>query len=152
MNIRNTLDLRTLAATADAPPFGFEEFERRRARVRYQGRAAGWSAAAALGVLTVVPVVAVLTRPAPDAQLIAPPPDSVLPVAEVFRQPPALVDMDRFAVTSELEDYIALLDAQISAARLQPLPAEEIRRLESTRRQLDESLQQVAHAHALLDL
>lgn len=150
--MRNTVDLQTLAAAEQAAPFDFDEFERRRARVRHQGRAAGWSVAAALGVLTVVPVVAVLTRPSPDARLIAPPADAVLPVAEVFRQPPALVDMDRFAITSELEDYIAMLDAQISAARLQPLPAEEIRRLESTRRQLDESLQQVAHAHSLLDL
>lgn len=144
--------LRALDRPAAGAPFDFAEFERRRAQARHRGRMAGWSATAAIGVVALVPVAAVLTRPDPAAQVIGPGATEVRPLADVFAQPPALVDLDRFAVTSELEDYIALLDAQISAARLQPKPAEELRRMESTRAQLSDSLQQVTYAHALLDL
>jgi len=145
-------DIRVLAAVDVAPPFGFERFEQRRAVARHRRRIAGWSAAAALGVLTIVPAVALLTQPQPAARVIAPSASQVTPLADVFRQPPALVDMERFAVTSELEDYIALLDAQISAARLMPVPGEDLRRLETARAALDDSLQRVARAHELLDL
>lgn len=145
-------DLRNLAGRAIEPPFGFEQFEMRRALVRHRQRTTGWSAAAALGVLALVPVVALLTQPEPTAQVIGRPADELPPLADVFRQPPALVDMERFAVTSELEDYIALLDAQISAARLSAVPREELNRLESTRARLRDSLLSVSQAHALLDL
>lgn len=145
-------DLRALGAVEVVPPFDFEDFEQRRAAVRHRRRAAGWSAAAAVGVLALVPAVALLTQPQPAARVIAPAAGEVMPLADVFRQPPALVDMERFAVTSELEDYIALLDAQISAARLAPVPHEDLRRLETARAALDDSLQRVARAHELLDL
>ncbi|HUG73766.1 MAG TPA: hypothetical protein VMK82_10100 [Steroidobacteraceae bacterium] len=144
--------LRALERPAAGAPFDFDEFERRRVQARHRGRLASWSATAAIGVLTLVPVVAVLTQPDPDAQVIRPGAANVRTAAEVLARPPALVDLDRFAMTSELEDHIALLDAQISAARLQSRAVEELRRMESTRAQLNDSLQQVAYAHALLDL
>lgn len=146
------LDLRVLAGPAGEAPFGFDEFERRRAQVRHRIRAAGWSATAAIGVLAIVPVVAVVTQPAPAARVIAAPASEVVPVAEVFQQPPALVDMGRFVVTSELEDHIAMLDAGISAARLSPVSGEEIRRMEAAREQISNSLRSVNYAHALLEL
>jgi hypothetical protein len=145
-------DLRALAAPAGEVPFGFDEFERRRAHVRHRSRAAGWSATAAIGVLAIVPVVAVVTQPAPAARVIAAPAGEVVPVAEVFQQPPALVDMGRFVVTSELEDQIAMLDAGISAARLAPVSNEEVRRMEAAREQISDSLRSVNYAHALLEL
>jgi hypothetical protein len=145
-------DLRHLADPPVAPPFGFEQFQQRRAIARRRRRTAGWSAAAALGVLAVVPVLAVLTQPEPAAQVLGRPASELPPLADLFQQPPALVDMDRFAVTSELEDYIALLDAQISAAQRSPVPNEQLRRLEATRAQLHDSLKSVSQAHAMLDL
>ncbi len=150
--MRNPLELRALATPGGAAPFDFAEFERRRAQVRHRARAAGWSATAAIGVLAVVPVVAVLTQPEPAATVMGPSADAVPPVADVFLRPPALVDMGRFAITSELQDHIALLDAEISAARLRPVPAAELERLEITRARLNDSLQRVTYAHALLDL
>lgn len=150
--MRNPQELRALATPSGGAPFDFAEFERRRAQARHRARAAGWSATAAIGVLAVVPVVAVITQPAPDATVTGAAADTLRPAAEMFLQPPALVDMDRFALTSELEDHIALLDAEISAARLRPVPGEELQRLESTRARLNDSLQRVAYAHALLDL
>ncbi len=63
---------------------------------------------------------------------------------------PAVVDVGRFEVTSELEDHIALLDAQISAARIYATPPERLRQMESTRAQLNESLQRVSYAQTLL--
>ena len=67
-------------------------------------------------------------------------------------EPPALVDLGQFDVTSELEDRIALLDAELSAARVQRVPVEQLRRIESTREQMNQSLQRVSYAHALLSL
>jgi hypothetical protein len=150
--MKSSLDLRALALPAADAPFDFAELERRRAVVRHRARAAGWSATAAIGVLAVVPVVAVLTQAEPAAMVIATPGAETRPVADVFLQRPALVDMDRFTVTSELEDHIALLDAEISAARLRPVPGEQLQRMESTRARLNDSLQRVTYAHALLDL
>jgi hypothetical protein len=145
-------ELRDLAVPAGGAPFDFDEFERRRAQARHRARATGWSAAAAIGLLAGVPIIAVLTQAEPAATVIAPSAAEVTPVAEVFQNPPALVDMDRFTVTSDLEDHIALLDAEISMARLRPLSREELRRMEATREQLNDSLQRVSYAHALLDL
>ncbi len=145
-------DLRLLSAAEPAAPFGFAQFEQRRAALGRRSRLRQMAVASALAVVAIVPLIAVLTQPAPAARVIAPSADQLMPLADVFQQPPALVDMRRFAITSELEDYIALLDAQISAARLAAVPREELRRLETTRAQLHDSLQRVSHAHALLDL
>ena len=133
-------------------PYDFESFEHRRFQAAHRSRVAGWSAAAALGVLTVVPLLAVLTQQEPAARVLASPVSAVKPTAEIFLQPPALVDMDRFVITSALEDHIALLDAEISIARVTPVPREQLRRLESARSELSDSLQHVTYAHALLDL
>ena len=145
-------DLRALAADAATAPFDFETFELRWQRARRRGRVAGWGAVAALAVLTSVPLLALLTRPEPAAHVLTPPASAITPSAEMFVQPPALVAMDRFVLTSELEDHIAMLDAEISVARLTPVPSEQLRRMEATRAQLNDSLVRVAHAHALLDL
>jgi len=146
-----TLPLRALDAMPGDAPVAFEEFERRRALARHRTRQASLSAVAALGVLAMVPLVAVLTQGQPAAMVLEQ--ATVRPSsAEVFQQAPALVDMARFALTSELEDHIAPLDAEISAARLRPVAAEELQRMERARRQLNDSLQRVNYAHALLDL
>jgi hypothetical protein len=141
------VELRQLAAHENAaPPFGFEEFERRRdARVR-QRRTTGWSVAASVGVLGLVAVLALLTQaPQPSAQLTA------AAVAARNAQP-ALVDLGQFEVTSELEDHIAMLDAEISAARVGAAPDERLHEMESARAELNESLQRVSYAHSLLNL
>ena len=141
------VELRQLAAHENAaPPFGFEEFERRRvARVR-QRRTTGWSVTASVGVLGLVAVLALLTQaPQPSAQLTA------AAVAARNAQP-ALVDLGQFEVTSELEDHIAMLDAEISAARVGAAPDERLREMESARAELNESLQRVSYAHSLLNL
>ena len=67
-------------------------------------------------------------------------------------QLPALVNLDRFDVTTELEEHIAVLDAELSAARVGTAPAEDLRELESARKQLNQSLQRVSYAHSLLSL
>jgi Tfp pilus assembly protein PilN len=62
------------------------------------------------------------------------------------------VNLDQFDLTTELEDHIALLDAELSAARVQAAPAQQLRQMESTREQLTQSLQRVSYAHSLLNL
>lgn len=146
------LQLRELASAGSQAPFDFDAFEARRARARHWHRAAGWSAIGAIGVLAAVPVLALLTRPEPNARVMSQPAAARPAAAEVFLQSPALVDMDRFALTSELEDHIAVLDAEISAARLRPVSPADLKRMESAREQLNSSLQRVNYAHALLDL
>jgi hypothetical protein len=146
-------DLRLLAAAPEtAPPFGFDEFERRRAATLQRRRATNWSLAAAGVVIGLVPVLALLTQGPEPAALVAQSTAEPAPSAvEVFEQP-ALVDLGQFAVTSELEDHIALLDAEISAAQVHAVPAEKLRQMESTRQQLNDSLQRVSYAQSLLNL
>jgi hypothetical protein len=140
------LELRQLAAHDPvAPPFGFEEFERRRARTRRQRRAAGWGVAGSVSVLGLVGVLAWLTQAPPVAELTA-------AAVEARDAQPALVDLGQFAVTSELEDHIALLDAEISAARVGAAPQERLHEMESARAELNDSLQRVSYAHSLLSL
>jgi len=147
----NPIDLRQLHHRADAaPPFGFEQFEHRRATAEYRRRATAWSVTGAAGVLGVVGVLALMTQ-APESaprveggSLV-----NTVPQADVPWQP-ALVDLGRFEATSDLEDHIALLDAQISAARVYAAPPEQLRQLESAREQLNASLQRVSYAQTLL--
>lgn len=154
-----TPDLARLATVAAAAPFGFEELERRCAmRARRQRRAA-WGAAASVAFLGLVSLAAVLTQPpAPQTGLqlaqavpVAQVPGRAAP-AERTAPPPALVDLWQFDLTSELEDHIAVLDAELSAARTGAASGERVRQMERTREQLHDSLQRVAYAHDLLDL
>jgi hypothetical protein len=144
--------LRSLAAHQDAAPFSFDVFEQRRRRVVARRRAALWGSALSVALLVFVGFIALVTQPQVrrDPLLAAAP--ATLPVELTPIEQPALVDMSQFDVTSELEDHIALLDAELSAARVERMPAEQLRRIESTREQMNESLQRVSYAHALLSL
>ena len=62
------------------------------------------------------------------------------------------MNLDQFDVTTELQDHIALLDSQLSAARVETASVERLRQLEATREQLNSSLQRVSYAHSLLNL
>jgi hypothetical protein len=143
-------NLRALAAR-DVPvaPFGFEAFERRRAMGVVRRRATIVSAAGSVAALAFVSMMALVTQSPSQLQLAeAALPTVPAPEAEL----PALVNMDQFDVTAELEEHIAVLDAELSAARVEAAPAEQLRRLESTRTQLNQSLQRVSYAHSLLSL
>ena len=147
--------LRTLAALDAAAPFDFERFEQRRARATAQRRAVLWGTALSVVLLAMVGVIALLTQPDVRRPLLAATPHEVRePAASERRspEPPALVDLGQFDVTSELEDRIALLDAELSVARVERVPTEQLRRIESTREQMNQSLQRVSYAHALLSL
>ena len=149
----HSVELRRLSETTPiGPPFGFEEFERRRATTQGRQRATVWSVAASVAVLGLVGVVALMTQPQLPAAVVV-----TSPVVAAVPQPPgphqpALVDLGQFDVTSVLEEHIALLDAQISAARVYAAPPERVRQMESTRAQLNESLQRVSYAQTLLSL
>lgn len=150
-----TVSLRQLAAhDAASSPYGYDEFLRRRHHAVRQRRLTRWSVAASLAVLGLIPVIAVLTHgPEPEAWLTAPAAASAAATrVEDGPRMPALVDLSRFEVTSELEDHIALLDAELSAARVNAMPAEQLRRLEATRELLHESLQRVSYSDSLLSL
>lgn len=151
--------LRHLAAHQDASaPWSFETFEQRRARATAQRRAALWGTALSVAVLAVVGLLALVTQPRGVMRPVlaatsAATPELAAPVVEMTPiEQPALVDMSQFDVTSELEDRIALLDAELSAARVERVPTEQLRRIESTREQMNDSLQRVSYAHALLSL
>ena len=140
------VSLRDLAATdLVEPPYGFEEFGRRRAVAAARRRTTMWSVAASLAVFGLVPVVALLTQ-APEATVRI-----ASPAAEVPYQP-ALVNVGQFEVTSELEDHIALLDAQISEARVYSASPDRLRQMEATRAELTDSLRRVSYAQTLLGL
>lgn len=147
--------LRTLAARQDAAPFSFEVFEQRRGRATARRRAVLWGSTLSVAMLLAVGVIALVTQPGVTHSQLAAAPAAIRDAArpEVpAPEPPALVDLGQFDVTSELEDRIALLDAELSAARVERLPAEQLRRIESTREQMNQSLQRVSYAHALLSL
>jgi hypothetical protein len=146
-----SIDLRRLPDMHAAPPFGFEEFERRAASAARRRRATVWSSAASIGTLGVVGLLALMTQvEEPAAVVFSGPPPVEAAVAGDVPYEPAVVDVGRFEVTSDLQDHIALLDAQISAARIYAAPPERLRQMESTRAQLNESLQRVSYAQALL--
>lgn len=150
-----SVSLRQLAARDGASaPYGYDEFDLRQQYAARQRRLTRWSIAASLAVLGLIPAIAVLTQgPEPEAWLTAPAAASAAAIrVEDGPRMPALVDLSHFEVTSELEDHIAMLDAELSAARVNAAPPEELRRLEATREQLNESLQRVNYAHSLLAL
>jgi hypothetical protein len=144
-------DLRALAArSATAAPFDFEAFEQRRSAATVRHRAAVLGAAGSVAALGLVSLVALVTQ-APELRMTEAAPSQAA-VDSGFSNPPALVDLDQFDLTTELEDHIAVLDAELSAARVQSAPAAQLRQMESTRAQLNESLQRVSYAHSLLSL
>lgn len=148
--------LRQLANQPLDVPFGFEVFEQRRDRADARRRTVIWGSALSVSMLALVGILALVTQPRVDgrALIAAVEPQDLLaaPVAQLRSDSPALVDMSRFEITSELEDRIALLDAELSAARVQRAPAEQLQRIEGTREQMNESLRRVSYAHALLSL
>jgi hypothetical protein len=150
MNIQE--DLRALAARGCTAPFDFEAFERRRAVAAVRRRTAVLGAAGSIAALGLVSLVAWVTQSPQqlrmaDVTLLAQP-----AIGADFNAAPALIDLDQFDVTAELEDHIAVLDAELSVARVRAAPADELQRLEATRAQLNESLQRVSYAHSLLSL
>ena len=145
-------ELRVLAARQEQQaPWSYEHFEQRRSRATVQRRAAVWSAGLSMAVLALVSGVALLTQPDGSAYVAAPL-RAAQAVDAMEPQLPALVDMAQFDITSTLEDHIALLDAELSAARVQQVPDAQLRPIESAREQLSASLQRVSYAHALLNL
>lgn len=144
-------NLRALAAS-DVPtaPFGFEAFERRRALAAVHRRATLLSAAGSIAALAFVSIMALVTQAPPLLPLTAAVTAPVMPARE--EELPALVNLDQFDVTTELEDHIAVLDAQLSEARVEAASVEQVHQLESTRAQLNQSLQRVSYAHSLLSL
>ena len=145
-----SIDLRRLPDADATAPFDFEEFERRIVAAGRRRRATIWSSAASIGTLGVVALLALMTQVQEPAAVVFTGPQPVVPTANEAPFEPAVVDVGRFEMTSELEDHIALLDAQISAARVYAAPPERLRQMESTRAQLNESLQRVSYAQALL--
>jgi hypothetical protein len=133
-----------------APPFGYEEFERRRTAALVRRRAGMWSAATSVAALGLVVLLAVMTQSPDPAALLVNPGPAATATGAVAPMQPAVVDLGQFVMTSELEDHIALLDAQISAARVYAAPPEQLRQLEYTRSQLNDSLQRVSYAQTLL--
>jgi hypothetical protein len=148
--------LRHLAGQHMDAPFGFDVFEQRRARAVSRRRTAIWGSALSVTMLALVGILALVTQPqvANDWAIAAVESQDLMapPQAQPVVDSPALVDMSRFELTSELEDRIAMLDAELSVARVQRAPAEQLRRIEGTRHQMNESLQRVSYAHALLSL
>ena len=148
--------LRQLASQPVDVPFAFEVFEQRRDRADARRRTAIWGSALSVSMLALVGILALVTQPRVDGRALIAAVESLdplaAPVARLSSDSPALVDMSRFEITSELEDRIALLDAELSAARVQRAPVEQLQRIEGTREQMNESLQRVSYAHALLSL
>lgn len=147
MNIQE--NLQTLAAAdAKAAPFGFDEFQQRQAAARARRRTTAFSVTGAIAALGVVTILALITQVPSDLAEV----QIVQAVSPAEEEMPALVNLDQFDQTSALEDHIALLDAELSVARVQAASSQQLRQMESTREQLNQSLQRVSYAHALLNL
>jgi hypothetical protein len=127
--MNKSLRLCDLAGGHIEPPYGFEEFRCRRAAAASRRRATSWGIAASLCVLGLVAALALVTQPPGSTELVrvTPQPAPAAPATDAPYQP-ALVDVGRFEITSELEDHIALLDAQISVARVYRAPPERAER------------------------
>jgi hypothetical protein len=148
------LRMATGQVSADLP-FSFEHFEQRRQAQRLRRSGAQRAAFATVAALAVVLGVALVTQPPPrdvGATRLATVSQGSLAVGDIdeMQTMPALVNLDQFERTSELEDQIALLDAQLSAASFAAQSRVSVRELESTRAQLQDSLQRVSYAHSLM--
>jgi hypothetical protein len=149
----NNPELQALASRTEASaPYGFEVFEQRRLAAALQRRTAAVGVVGAVAVLGMVSMLALVTQqPERFGESL---PASQMPVATAVAVPDAraLVNLSQFEITSELEDHIALLDDQLSAARVAALPRDRLRQIESTRARLNDSLQHISHAHSLMSL
>ena len=162
--------LRELPEDASAPPYDFREFQRRAAQraLAAQERHGGLLLAAAAAIAGAA--LAVLLRfgaPAPHVAAggvpigeVAPPEAPTLTPArpEVLEHwlaslpsDPALVRVGARAAVGGLEDRIAQLDDQLSAARLEPAPAGRLDALQQERTRLMAALVQVRYAETLAD-
>ena len=163
--------LRALPGDAQ-PPYDFREFRRRAERraVAARGRGGGpLVAAAALIVVTALvlllrlgappaPRVASDSAPAGAATVRHVPPPATGARPEVMEHwlanlpsEPALVRVGARAAVSGLEDRIAQLDDQLSAARLEPAQAGRLYALQQERTRLMGALVQVRYAETLAD-
>jgi hypothetical protein len=151
----SAVTLKELAAldAFSPPPYGFDEFTRRTVRARRERRVLAVSAAAsvaALGVLISVALREAQTPSPAGASIVQPMPRRESATTAVAAEP-ALVEVDRYVLRSDLEDRIAWFDAALSTGRVEAVPDEEMLQLQSAREQLARSLQHVTYAHALLD-
>jgi hypothetical protein len=144
------------AERAERVPYGFAEFERRAAvrRRRARWRTGALRAAWAASLLTVVVLAWHGSRPAREQRPVAPSlARSVLAderwLAAV--EPAASrVQVDTRLASVALEQQIALVDDLLSDARVSSDPLLTLRRLESERARLVDSLVRVRHAEALI--
>jgi hypothetical protein len=151
---RDELRMATGQAAADLP-FSFEHFEHRRGAQQQRRRAAQRATFGTVAALAVVLGVALVTQSPPRDVTVtreATVPQGALGNAALAETEtmPALVNLDQFERTSELEDQIALLDAELSAAPITTRSRISVREMESTRAQLQDSLQRVSYAHSLM--
>jgi hypothetical protein len=135
--------LQSLGDQDAAQHWSFDEFENRHTQSLDRKRRIARGAVGSLAVSGLVVVSVMLSLPRP-----------VDVVADVHNQvsAPALVDLGQFDVTSELEDHIAVLDAELSSARVGVTRVDQLQQMESARDRLNDSLQRVSYAHSLLSL
>jgi hypothetical protein len=135
------------------PPYDFDEFTRRNVRARRERRVLTISAAASVAALAVLVSVALHESAAPSLaqSMVVPTEQDAGSAMASGSAEPALVEVDRYGLRSDLEDRIAWFDAALSTGRVEAVPDEALLQMESTRAQLAQSLQHVTYAHALLD-
>lgn len=137
---------RDAGATA---PYGYEEFVQRERRTQTRQRTLGWASAASVALVAVLVGLGLRNSQPPPAHERV---EALLRTAATAPAgEPALVEVDRYMLRSDLEDRIAWFDAALSAGHAEALPDQDLMRLEATREQLARSLQQVSYAHAVLD-
>ena len=162
--------LRELPEDALAP-YDFREFERRAAQrtLAAQGRHGGRlvAAAAAIAVMTLVVLlrfgtpaprvaagnvtIGAVTAPRAAPKLMPARPEVLENWLASLPSDPALVRVGARAAVSGLEDRIAQLDDQLSAARLAPAQPGRLDALQQERTRLMGALVQVRYAETLAD-
>jgi hypothetical protein len=162
--------LRELPDDAQALPYDFREFQRRAAQraLAAQERHGGRLLAAAAAIaVTALAVVLRFGAPAPHvaaggvtsgeiaprqaAPTLTARPEVLEHWLASLPSDPALVRVGARAAVSGLEDRIAQLDDQLSAARLEPAQAGRFEALQQERTRLMGALVQVRYAETLAD-
>ena len=163
--------LRELPEDASAPPYDFREFQRRAAQrtLAAQERHGGLLLTAAAAIAgTALAVLLRFAAPAPHvaggdvtiaevapaqgaSTLMAARPEVLEHWLASLPSDPALVRVGARAAVGGLEDRIAQLDDQLSAARLEPAPAGRLDALQQERTRLMAALVQVRYAETLAD-